>query len=158
MRNDFAVEDELPEKSKSKEIDGLKIVEAFYKGFLDPAVYKFIDKYYKLPSQQNYKSGNKYKASYYLKWAGLEAFKKDMEGIFNKNAFKCNVSLAYIIYKTHYNYDNDHNFILGDDVKVLGHQIRYYHSSINHNALFEHPVEIHDRKTLNDFIHNPVIE
>jgi hypothetical protein len=41
-----------------------------------------------------------------------------MEGIYDKNAFKCNVSLAYIIYKTHYNYAN---FILGDDVKVLGH-------------------------------------
>ena len=43
-----------------------------------------------------------YKASYYFKWAGLEAFKQDMEGIFNteKNAFKCNVAMSYDIKKT----------------------------------------------------------
>ncbi len=41
---------------------------------------------------------------------------------------------------------------------MLGHQIRYYHSSINNNALFEHPVPIHDRNFLNEFIHNSVID
>jgi hypothetical protein len=60
-------------------------------------------------------------APYYIKWfdnsfnatkSGLEAFKKDREGIFNteKNALQCNVSMACIIYKTRYNYDNDPNF------------------------------------------------
>ncbi len=79
-----------------------------------------------------------------------------MEGTFNteKNAFKCNVFMSYIIYYTHYNIHDEDTFEIGDEVKVLGHQIRYYHSSINNNGLFEHPVEIHDRKTLNDFIHN----
>ncbi len=73
------------------------IVEAYYKGFLDPAVSKYIDRYYKLPVQQISKNGNKFKARYCFKWAGLEAFKKDMEGVFNteKNAFKCTVSMVY---------------------------------------------------------------
>ena len=41
-----------------------------------------------------------YKASYYFKWAGLEAFKQDMEGIFNteQNSFKCNIAMSYVIY------------------------------------------------------------
>jgi hypothetical protein len=82
-----------------------------------------------------------------------------MDGIFKneKNSFKCNVSMACILYRTHYN-DSDPNFQLGDDIKVLEHQLRYYHSSINNNQLFEHPVSIHDRKTLNDFINKSVID
>ena len=99
-RKNFAKEEELSEGTKSKEINGIPVIESLYKGFLDPAVRKFIDKYYKLPTVQNYKNGNKYKASYYFKWSGLEAFKQDIDGIFNteKNAFKCNVSMScYII-------------------------------------------------------------
>ena len=41
---------------------------------------------------------------------------------------------------------------------VIGHQIRYYYSSMGNNAMFEHPVEIHDRKTLTKFIHDSVID
>jgi hypothetical protein len=80
-RKNFARKYDVSEAETIK-IDGINVIQAFYKGFLDPAVKKFIDKYYKLPAQQNYK-GDKYKASYYFKWAGLEAFKQDMEGIFN---------------------------------------------------------------------------
>ncbi len=55
--------------------------------------------------------------------------------------------MAYILYNTHYN-ENDPNYELGDDIKVIRHQIRYYHSAMNNNALFEHPVGIHDRKKI----------
>ena len=45
-----------------------------------------------------------YKASYYFKWAGLEAFKQDIEKKFNteKNAFKCNIAMSYVLYKNIY--------------------------------------------------------
>ena len=65
-RKNFAREEDVDEEKRSKEINGIPVVEAFYKGFLDPAVKRFIEKYYKLPTVQNYKNGNKYKASYYL--------------------------------------------------------------------------------------------
>ena len=81
-RKNFAREEDVDEENRSKEINGIPVVEAFYKGFLDPAVMRFIDKYYKLPTVQNYKKGNMYKASYYFKWSGLEAFKQDIDGIF----------------------------------------------------------------------------
>ena len=55
----------LPEESRSKEINCIPVIEAYYTGFLEPAVRKFIDKYYKLPTQQNYNC-NVYKTSYYL--------------------------------------------------------------------------------------------
>ena len=34
----------------------------------------------------------------------IRTFKQDMEGIFNnaKNAFKCNICMSYVLYKTHY--------------------------------------------------------
>jgi hypothetical protein len=37
-------------------------------------------------------------------WAGLEAFKQDLEHIFTieKNAFKCNIAMAYTLYRTVY--------------------------------------------------------
>ena len=121
---------------------------------MDPAVRKFIDKYYKLPTQQNYK-GEKYKASYYFKWAGLEAFKKDIETIFiaEKNAFKCNIAMAFVLYTPVYEKDEN-----GYNTRVKGYKLRYYYSSMGNNAMFEHPVEIHDRKTLTKFIHESVID
>ena len=82
-KNNFALEIELGDESRSKEINGIPVIESLYKGFLEPAVRKFVNKYYKLPTVQNYKNGNKYKSSYYFKWAGLEAFKQDMDGVFN---------------------------------------------------------------------------
>ena len=122
---------------------------------MDPAVKRFIEKYYKLPTVQNYKNGNKYKASYYFKWSGLEAFKQDIDGIFNteKNAFKCNVAMSYVIYKPIYEKDE-----YGNNERIVGYQVRYFHSSINNNSLFEHPAEIHDRKTLTKFSHEAVIK
>ena len=154
-RKNFAREEDVDEENRSKEINGIPVVEAFYKGFLEPAVRKFIEKYYKLPTVQNYKNGNKYKASYYFKWSGLEAFKQDIDGIFNteKNAFKCNVSMSYVIYKPIYEKDAN-----GYNVRLIGYQVRYFHSSINNNSLFEHPAEIHDRKTLTQFSHEAVIK
>ncbi len=61
--------------------------------------------------------------------------------------------MEYIIYKTHHCNEHDDNYKCCDGVKVLGHRIRYYHSSISNNALFEHPLT----ETLNDFIHGSVI-
>ena len=80
-----------------------------------------------------------------------------MEGIFNteKNAFKCNIAMSYVLYKTIY---DEHNYEVGKPPKVLGHQIRYFHSSANNNTLFEHPIEVHDRKTLIKFSHDAVIK
>ncbi len=71
---------------------------------MEPAVNKFIEKYYKLPTHLDYKGGEKYKSSYYFRWAGLEAFRQDIEYIFyNKsNAFKCNVAMAYTLYRIIY--------------------------------------------------------
>jgi hypothetical protein len=88
-----AVEGELGGKLRSKEIDGIAVKEAFYRGFLEPAVNTFIDKYYKLPAHQTCKNGIKYMASYFFKWSGLETLKRNTEGRFNteKNAFKCNI-------------------------------------------------------------------
>ena len=155
-KNNFALEIELGDESRSKEINGIPVIESLYKGFLEPAVRKFIDKYYKLPTVQNYKSGNKYKASYYFKWSGLEAFKQDIDGIFNteKNAFKCNVAMSYVLYKPIHDKDEKGNNI----EPALGNLIRYFHSSANNNSLFEHPAEIHDRKTLTKFVHEAVIK
>ena len=45
-RNNFSFEVDLSEERRSKEINGIPVIEAYYKGFLDPAVRKFIDKYY----------------------------------------------------------------------------------------------------------------
>ena len=79
-----------------------------------------------------------------------------MERIFNneKNAFKCNISISYVLFQTIY---DDHNYKVGKPIPVIGHQIRYFYSSMGNNAMFAHPVEIHDRNTLNKFIHNSVI-
>ena len=49
-KKNFSLEVELPEELKSKEINGIKVIEGLHKGFLEPAVRKFIDKYYKLPT------------------------------------------------------------------------------------------------------------
>ena len=46
-RKNFAVEDETYYKDREKTQD---FIQAFYKGFLEPAVNKFIDTYYKLPT------------------------------------------------------------------------------------------------------------
>ena len=123
---------------------------------MEPAVNKFIDTYYKLPTHLDYKGGEKYKKSYYFRWTGLEAFKQDMEHIFTneKNAFKCNVAMAYTLYRPVYK-TNEKGY---NTEELLGHEIRYYYSSINNNSLFEHPIEIHDRKTLNEFINKSVID
>ena len=51
-RKKFAREYELADEFRSKVIDGVPVIESFYKGFLDPAIRKFINKYYKLPTQQ----------------------------------------------------------------------------------------------------------
>ena len=52
-------------------------------------------------------------------------------------------------------YEKDEN---GYNVRVIGYQTRYFYSSINNNSLFEHPVEIHDRKTLTKFGQDAVIK
>ena len=79
-----------------------------------------------------------------------------MEGIFNseKNAFKFNITMASVIYKPLVNKDEEGN----NKHPALGNLIRYYHSSPDNNSLFNIPVEIHDRKTLNLFIHESVIK
>ena len=125
---------------KKNKIDGVDAIQAAYIGFLEPAAIKFIDKYYKLPTQQNYK-GQKYKTSYYFKWAGVEAFKKDIGTIFlaEKNAFKCNIAIAYVLYKPVYEKDTD-----GYNKRIKGYKLRSHYSSMGNNAMFEHPV---DRKT-----------
>ena len=61
-RKNFAVEDETYYKDREKTQD---FTQAFYKGFLEPAVNKFIDTYYKLPTHLDYKGGEKYKKSYF---------------------------------------------------------------------------------------------
>ena len=149
----FAIEYDISDAEKIK-IDGVEVIQAAYIGFLEPAAIKFIDKYYKLPTQQNYK-GEKYKSSYYFKWAGLEAFKNDIEKIFTteKNAFKCNVAMAFVLYTPVYEKDEN-----GYNKRVKGYKLRYYYSSMGNNAMFEHPVEIHDRKTLTKFFHDSVID
>ena len=96
-KKNFAREEDIDEEKRSKEINGIPVVEAFYKGFLDPAVKRFIEKYYKLPTVQNYKNGNKYKASYYFKWSGLQAFKQDIDGIFNTEKNLLNVMLLCLM-------------------------------------------------------------
>ena len=152
-RKNFAREIIKDENDNDENFDSNKTISADYKGFLEPAVNKFIEKYYKLPTHLNYKNGEKYKNSYYFSWSGLEAFKKDLEHIFinEKNAFKCNISMAYILYKNIYEDDDPSK-------KVIGYTIKYYYSSINNKSLFEHPIEIHDRKTLNNFINKSVID
>ena len=62
--------------------------------------------------------------------------------------------MSYVIYKPLYEKDENGNTI----EPQLGYQIRYYHSSVNNNAMFVHPVEIYDRKTLTKFIHESVIK
>jgi hypothetical protein len=61
--------------------------------------------------------------------------------------------MSYVIYKPIYEKDE-----YGNNERVIGYQVRCYHSSINNNALFEHPSEIHDRKTLTKFSHEAVIK
>ena len=61
--------------------------------------------------------------------------------------------MAYVLY-TH-EYEKDDN---GYNKRVKGYKLRYYYSSMGNNAMFEHPVEIHDRKTLTKFIHDSVID
>ena len=61
--------------------------------------------------------------------------------------------MSYVIYKPIYEKDEN-----GYNVRVIGYQVRYFHSSINNNSLFEHPAEIHDRKTLTKFSHEAVIK
>ena len=155
VRKNFAQEYDITDEDDEEKIkvDGIDVIQAFYKGFLDPAVIKFIDKYYKIPTQQNYKS-DKYKSSYYFRWSGLEAFKQDLEKIFiaEKNAFKCNIAMAFVIYRPIYEKDEN-----GYNKRIIGYHLRYYYSSMGNNAMFEHPVEIHDRKTLTTFIHESVI-
>ncbi len=87
--------------------------------------------------------------------SGLEAFKQDINGIFNteKNAFKWNVVMSYVIYNPIYEKDSN-----GNNVRLIGYLVRYFHSSMNNNSLLEHPVEIHDRKTLTKFSHEAAIK
>jgi hypothetical protein len=46
----------------------------------------------------------------------------------------------------------------GYNKRIIGYDLRYYYSSIGNNPFFEYPVEIHDRKTLNKFIQDSVID
>jgi hypothetical protein len=105
-RKKFAKEIIKDENYDEVYFDSNKEIQADYKGFLEPAVKQFINKYYKLPTHVNFKNGEKYKNSYYFTWSGLEAFKKDMEHIYinEKNAFKCNISMAYILYAPYNEY------------------------------------------------------
>jgi len=119
-RKNFAREDETYYKDEEKSKD---FIQAFYKGFLEPAVNKFIDTYYKLPTHLDYKGGEKYKKSYFFKWSGLEAFKKDIEYIFTteKNAFKCNIAMAYTLYRPVFK-KNEKGYNTNE---ILGYEIRY---------------------------------
>ncbi len=62
--------------------------------------------------------------------------------------------MAYTFYRTVYK-KNEKGY---NTDEILGYEIRYYYSSINNNSLFENPIEIHDRKTLNEFINKSVID
>ena len=62
--------------------------------------------------------------------------------------------MAYTLYRPVYK-ENEKGF---KTTEILGYEIRYYYSSINNNSLFEHPIEIHDRKTLNNFVNKSVID
>ena len=53
VRKTFAQEFDITAEEKIK-VDGVDVIQAGYIGFLEPAVIKFIDKYYKLPIQLNY--------------------------------------------------------------------------------------------------------
>ena len=148
VKKNYAKEKEFDEVNNIY-IGGVKVIQAYYIGFLQPASNKFINSYYKLPNQLNYKeSANKYKSSQYFSWKGLESFKNSMEEVFikEKNAFKCNVAMSYILYKE----------IKNQDGNIQGYILRLYHSSINNGALFNNPVEIHDRNTLNKFVKDAV--
>ena len=61
--------------------------------------------------------------------------------------------MAYTLYRPVLKNENEFN-----TDEILGYEIRYYYSSINNNFLFDHPIEIHDRKTLNEFINKSVID
>ena len=62
--------------------------------------------------------------------------------------------MSYILYKPIYDKDEEGNNI----EPALGNLIRYFYSSANNNSLFDHPVEIHDRKTLLKFVHDAVVK
>ncbi len=62
--------------------------------------------------------------------------------------------MAYTLQRPVYK-ENEKGF---KTTEILGHEIRYYYSSINNNALFEHLIEIHDIKTLNEFINKAVVD
>jgi hypothetical protein len=64
--------------------------------------------------------------------------------------------MAYILYAPYNEYYKDEKGNL--KLKQVGYSIKYYHSSINNGSLFEHPREIHDRKTLNNLINDAVID
>ena len=61
--------------------------------------------------------------------------------------------MAYVLYTPIYEKDEN-----GYNKSIIGYQTRYFYSSMGNNAMFTHPVEIHDRKTLSKFIHDSVIE
>jgi hypothetical protein len=62
--------------------------------------------------------------------------------------------MSYILYKPIYDKDEEGNNI----EPALGNLIRCFYSSANNNSLFDHPVEIHDRKTLLKFVHDAVVK
>jgi len=64
--------------------------------------------------------------------------------------------MAYILYKPYNEYYKDEKGNL--QLKQVGYTVKYYYSSINNNPLFDHPIEIHDRKTLTQFSHEAVIK
>ena len=69
--------------------------------------------------------------------------------------------MAYILYKIDDDDEiEDVSFDYEKDTpkKFPRYLIKYYHSSLNNGALFTHPMEIHDRKTLNEFINEAVID
>ena len=52
-------------------------------------------------------------------------------------------------------YEKDENCY---NKSIIGYQTRYFYSSMGNNVMFEHPVEIYDRKTLIKFSHDAVIK
>ena len=61
--------------------------------------------------------------------------------------------MAYILYKPVYEKDAN-----GFNKRIKGYHLRYYYSSMGNNAMFEHPVEIHDRKTLKSLFMNQILK
>ena len=100
-RKNFAREIIKDENDNDENFDSNKdFIRAFYKGFLEPAVNKFIDTYYKLPTHLDYKGGEKYKKSYYFRWAGLEAFKKTLNIYLLMKKMRLNAMLLWHILYT----------------------------------------------------------